>query len=84
MRKRNPLPILQQDTSGKSSRIQSVAWDAGILRLEFKRGKAYEYSGVPRTQAQELIDATSMGKYFDENIKGKTPWRKEGEDAWND
>ena len=71
-----------------SSRILEIDWQrstniisgkkcykqAGILFVTFKGGKKYGYSGVKVELVQELVDANSLGKFFDEHIKGKYNW----------
>ncbi|HEY4754764.1 MAG TPA: KTSC domain-containing protein [Ignavibacteriaceae bacterium] len=62
----------------KSSNLKSVGYDelSEILEVEFKTGGIYQYSKVPENIYQELIKATSHGKYFIRFIKNKYPTKK--------
>ena len=54
-----------------SSNLHSVGYDPDtqILEIEFKTGGVYEYSGVPKEIYQQLIAASSHGKFFHAHIK---------------
>ena len=58
--------------SVRSSNLQSVGYDADSLTLEieFDNG-VYQYSGVPEAVHRGLINASSAGRFFHRNIKGK-------------
>ena len=51
-----------------SSNIKSVDWDAKTLEVDFHRGATYRYSEVPEEVFNQLINAQSVGKYFNGNI----------------
>lgn len=55
----------------RSSNVASVGHDAktGTLHVGFKNGSVYEYKGVPGAEHQALVNAPSVGKYFNEHIK---------------
>lgn len=57
--------------SVKSSNLASIGYDAAseILEVEFNHGGVYQYSDVPENIYEELMNASSHGQYFDENIK---------------
>lgn len=57
----------------KSSNLVAVGYDAKTkeLRVEFKNKKIWEYEDVPKEVVDNLIGAESVGKFFNENIKGK-------------
>lgn len=62
-----------------SSNIASVGWQPGdwtngILEVEFVNGAVYQYTGVSRETFEALRDASSVGRYFGENIKGQYPY----------
>jgi len=40
------------------------------LEIEFLTGSIYQYFDVPETVHQELMAASSHGKFFNANIKG--------------
>ena len=62
-----------------SSNLAEVGYDEGeqILRIIFKNGGIYEYEGVPITQYYGLLEAESVGKYFNQNIaRGGYPYKR--------
>jgi len=54
-----------------SSNIASVGYDplSSILEIEFNNGSIYQYSEVPEHVYIGLVNASSKGKYLDQNIK---------------
>lgn len=62
-----------------SSNLQAVGYDptTQILRVAFKNGSLYEYSGVPASVHAGLMAAGSHGSYLDTYIKkGPYPYRQ--------
>ncbi|MFJ5365950.1 KTSC domain-containing protein [Pectobacterium punjabense] len=61
-----------------STNIESAGYDSNtsILEIEFKNGSLYQYSGVPEYIFQELISASSVGVYFNQNIKNNYEFQK--------
>ena len=59
--------------SVSSSCIAYVGYDAETktMRLTMNNGHEYEYWGVYEHVVQELILASSKGKYYNEHIKGR-------------
>lgn len=59
-----------------SSNLVFVGYDDEnqMLEIEFKEGKVYSYSDVPRYIYESLMSANSKGKYFRENIMNKYKW----------
>ena len=59
--------------SVESSNLKSVGYDEFllVLEIEFKSGAVYRYYGVPSEVHDELINAESVGKYFNANVKSK-------------
>lgn len=57
----------------ESSNLRSVGYDEFLLVLEteFKNGSVYRYYGVQPGVYDELINAESVGKYFNANVKSK-------------
>lgn len=53
-----------------SSNINAVGYDeeSRELRIEFKDG-TYAYQDVDPSTAAELMEATSVGRYFHQNVK---------------
>lgn len=60
----NRIPVV-------SSNLRSVAYDpkTRVLEIEFHSGGIYQYSGVPRSEYEALMNAASKGSYFAHNIK---------------
>jgi len=57
--------------SVSSSNIASVGHDdpTQTLEVEFLSGAVYEYYDVPEHVYQELIGASSVGRYFAQRVK---------------
>lgn len=55
----------------QSSNIESVGYDrkTNVLEIEFHRGGVYQYSNVPESIYQAMLNAASKGTYFHDNIK---------------
>lgn len=51
-----------------SSNIKTVDWDKNMLDVEFHKGTHYRYFNVPIDVFKSLINAQSVGKYFNSNI----------------
>ena len=54
-----------------SSAIERICWDEGSLDIRFRGSGRYVYHGVPEVVFEELRDALSAGRYFNERIKGR-------------
>jgi hypothetical protein len=61
-----------------SSNLESVGYDSNsnILEVEFKNGTLYQYTGVPEHIFPELIAASSVGVYFNENIRNNYDYQR--------
>jgi hypothetical protein len=61
----------------ESTTLATVAYDEPreLLQLEFCSQAVYVYLGVPRTVHQALLDAPSKGRYFNQSIRGRFPYR---------
>lgn len=60
----------------ESSMIAAVAYDVDArpfsqLIVSFQSGGMYVYYDVPAVEFARLLNAESIGKYFNANIKGK-------------
>jgi len=57
----------------ESSNLSRVQYDPENQQLvvEFKSKKVYEYENVSEEEHYDLVNAPSVGKYFNENIKHK-------------
>jgi KTSC domain len=54
-----------------SSNIESIGYDAGseTLEVEFKTQSIYQYNNVPQFMHEQLMQAPSVGTFFNANIK---------------
>ena len=54
-----------------SSHLVSVGYDASswTLEIEFNDGSVYQYFDVAELEYQELVNSSSVGQYFHNNIK---------------
>lgn len=61
-----------------SSDLSEVGYDSetGSLVVEFKRGNVYRYEGVSQEIYNGLIGSDSVGKYFNQYIKGSYSYSK--------
>jgi hypothetical protein len=57
----------------ESTTLATVAYDEvrELLRLEFRSRAIYQYSGVPAAVHEALLQAPSMGSYFNRVIRGR-------------
>lgn len=64
--------------SVQSSSLRSVGFDptTSTLRVQFVTGKLYEYTGVPLSVYRSLLDAPSLGQYFNRHIRNHYPYRR--------
>jgi hypothetical protein len=55
----------------KSSVIAAVTYDEPqhVLQVEFHTGRIYDYLAVPRRVYQAMLDAESVGQYFNQVIR---------------
>lgn len=62
----------------KSSMLESASFNEtmSILVIEFKNGSQYEYYAVPRAVFQEFIQSESCGRFYNEKIKERFPFKK--------
>ena len=60
-------------TPVSSSNVASVGYDASSLTLEveFKDGSVYQYFDVPEAVYQEMMRASSVGKFMHANIRNQ-------------
>ena len=70
-------------TAVESTTLATVAYDARsqLLWLEFRNRAVYGYFGVPPAVHQGLMAAPSKGTYFNRNIRGRFPYRKQADGA---
>lgn len=61
-----------------SSDLAAVGYAGTTLCIAFHSGGVYEYSGVPQSVYEALMNAGSKGKYFHAYIKRAYPYRRIG------
>ena len=57
--------------SVSSSAISDIGYDKNTkqMKITFKQGKTYDYCNVPESIFNAFLNATSIGIYYDQNIK---------------
>lgn len=53
-----------------SSVFKEAGYKGNTLRLHFHNGSTWDYFGVPYSVFKRLLEASSMGRYYNDNIKG--------------
>jgi hypothetical protein len=63
-----------------SSELRSVGYemDGAVLEAEFHSGEVYDYFDVPAELVVELLEAESVGRYFNAHIRSKFKFKKVG------
>ena len=63
-----------------SSELRSVGYEmnAAVLEAEFHSGEVYHYFDVPAQLVVELLEAESVGRYFNAHIRSKFKFKKVG------
>ena len=61
----------------ESTTLAKVSYDdaRGLLQLEFCSRAVYQYFSVSAAVHQSLLDASSKGRYFNQAIRGRFPYR---------
>jgi hypothetical protein len=61
----------------ESTTLLTVSYDEAqaLLQLEFCSGAVYQYFRVPAEVHQSLLAAPSKGRYFNQAIRGRFPYR---------
>jgi len=61
-----------------SSELRSVGYDVStsLLEAEFHSGEVYQYFDVPAQFVLELLEADSLGRYFNAQIRSKFRFKK--------
>jgi hypothetical protein len=62
----------------ESATLATVGYDEAqeLLQLEFGSRAVYLYFGVPAAVHDALLGAPSKGRYFNEAIRGRYPYRQ--------
>jgi hypothetical protein len=63
-------------TSVASSAISSVGYDerSSVLEVEFESGAVYDYFDVPPKVYEDLLNASSKGKFVSQRIRDRYPF----------
>ena len=61
-----------------SSEIEWIGYEHKdrMLQVEFIEGPVYRYQEVPHNIFEEFLQASSHGRYFETNVKGKFEHRR--------
>ena len=56
-----------------SSAISAVGYDPSTMQMQirFKQGRTYTFCRVPQEVFEGLLGAGSMGRYYDQYIRGR-------------
>ena len=62
----------------QSSELRSVGYDisTSLLEAEFHSGEVYQYFDVPAVTVLELLEAQSIGRYFNARIRSKFKFKQ--------
>ena len=55
----------------QSSALRAVGYDGSTLTVEFHSGRIYPHPGVPYEVYAGLMNASSMGAYYNRHIRGR-------------
>lgn len=60
-------------TAVESSIIKSIGYDlrGGVMEVEFTDGSIYQYEDVPSEAYKGILEASSVGSFFNTRIKGR-------------
>ncbi|WP_235656452.1 KTSC domain-containing protein, partial [Fischerella thermalis] len=72
------IPMLPMN----SSMANAIGYDSdrNILQIEFHNGAVYQYSDIDQDTWQDLHQADSIGKFFNENVRGKYQYERIDDD----
>lgn len=59
-----------------STNVRAIGYEGSDLYVAFNSGGTYRYSGVPVAVYNELMSASSKGKYLHLFIKGRYPYAR--------
>ncbi|MBD2429716.1 MULTISPECIES: KTSC domain-containing protein [Fischerella] len=79
------LPAYEQSIAMlpmNSSMANAIGYDSNtnILQIEFHNGAVYQYSDIDQDTWQDLHQADSIGKFFNENVRGKYQYERVDDD----
>lgn len=61
----------------ESSNLEAVGFREDTLVVKFKKGAVYSYNGVDRSVFEDLLNAESVGKFFNANVRKAFPYKRE-------
>lgn len=63
-----------------SSNLESVGYDSSTqtMKIRFLNGSEYVFLNIPPLEFESLIQASSIGSYFNRNIRNSYPYEKIG------
>ena len=67
----------RQEVTSTSIRSVGDDRDDEILEIEFDSDQVYDYYHVPEEVYQAFLDAESLGRYFQENIRDIFDYQKQ-------
>ncbi len=70
--------MLRQEVNSSELRSVGYKMDAAVLEAEFHSGEIYQYLDVPAELVLELLEAESIGRYFNAHIRSKFKFKKVG------
>jgi hypothetical protein len=73
---RGEIACLRQEVQSSELRWVGYEESASLLEVEFHSGEIYQYFGVPARLVQELLEADSIGRYFNAHIRPKFRFEK--------
>jgi hypothetical protein len=68
--------MLRQEVQSSELRWVGYEESASLLEVEFHSGEIYRYSGVPARLVLELLEADSIGRFFNAHIRSKFRFEK--------
>jgi hypothetical protein len=57
----------------ESSMIDSIGYEKKVLEVRFCNGGLYQYLDVPESLLAGLMRASSKGRFFNQEIRGRYP-----------
>jgi hypothetical protein len=68
--------MLRQDVQSSELRCVGYEEPTRLLEVEFHSGEIYRYFGVPARLVLELLEADSIGRFFNAYIRSKFEFEK--------
>jgi len=65
-----------QHVAVQSSMIRSVAHEDEVLEVTLTNGRTYRHAGVSAALFAEMQAAESIGRFYNQRIKGQHPFEK--------